>query len=233
MYHRISRTDSSTFLTVRESDLEAQFQYLQQHGYHAILLSDLVNYVHHNIPLPANPVLITFDDGYRDNFFIMYPLLQQYSMKASIFLVPALLYHEVLNPHDAQDVYLHVCDIRAMDPTLVEYGLHSFDHKNLKTTPLKEVDADISLSKALLQSMGISFQPCLAFPYGGYPKRGARSKQFFQVLRDNKIMLAFRIGNRLNPLPVRNHLLIQRLDVEKNCSIEKFDRMMRKGKSIF
>ena len=232
MYHRISRTDTSTFLTVRESDLETQFKYLREQGYTAILLSDLINHVHCKKPLPDKPVLITFDDGYRDNYTIMYPLLHQYGMKATIFLVPSLLYHEELNPQDGEDVYLHVSDIHGMDPKLVEFGLHSFDHRNLRDISLKEVDADISLTKALLQSMGVPFQPCLAFPYGGYPKRGKHSRQFFQVLRDNNIKLSFRIGNRLNTLPIRDHLLIQRLDVERNCSLVKFHKMMQKGKSI-
>lgn len=230
LYHRIARTATKNFLTVRESDLKEQFIYLQQMGYNSILLSDVVNYVYHNQPLPPNPVLITFDDGYKDNFTIMYPLLRDYGMKANIFLVPAFLYNEQINPGTGDNVYLKVEDIHSMDPKLVEFGMHSFDHRSYKTLPPKELDADISLSKAMLMSMGIQFQPCLAFPYGGYPKGNGRLCEFFEVLRNNNIRISFRIGNRLNALPLKNHLLIQRLDVEKHDTLTKFDKAMRKGK---
>ena len=233
MYHRISRTDIKNFLSVREADFKEQLIYLQHNGYTSILLSDVVNYVLHNTPLPPNPVLITFDDGYRDNYTIMYPLLKDYGIKANIFLVPAFLHHEQINPGDGDSVYLHLSDIQSMDPACVEYGLHSFDHKSYKNLSPKETDADISLSRAMLLSMGITFQPCLAFPYGSYPKENTRQSDFFEVLHKSKIAACFRIGNRLNALPLKNRLLIQRLDVEHNVSLAKFDRMMRKGKRLF
>jgi peptidoglycan/xylan/chitin deacetylase (PgdA/CDA1 family) len=163
----------------------------------------------------------------------MYPLLKDYGMKANIFLVPAFLYNEQINPGDGDSVYLQLNDIKSMDPQRVEFGLHSFDHRNYKTLAPKELDADISLSKAMLLSMGIPFQPCLAFPYGSYPSGHSRQTEFFQVLRNNRIAISFRIGNRINQLPLKNKMLIQRLDVERHDTLEKFDRVMRRGKSIF
>jgi peptidoglycan/xylan/chitin deacetylase (PgdA/CDA1 family) len=236
MYHKVSANGYSDYLTVPAQQLEAQFQYLQQEGYTPILLSDLVNYVRQAKPLPPKPVLITFDDGYRDNYTIMYPLLKKYGMKAGIFIVPTFLQTELHTYNEKQqgNAYLQLNDIMAMDRQLVEYGLHSYDHKNYKTLTPQQLDQDIARTRAMLFTLNIPFQPCLAFPYGAYPKRApVKQRLFFNTLVDNNIALAFRIGNRLNPLPLRNPLLIQRLDIRGDDPFSRFVHLIKKGKNRF
>src|SRR5689334_5404646 len=99
MYHKISGNGDSDGLTVPVNILEAQFNYLLKQGYSPLLFSDLLNYTRLRKPLPRRPVLITFDDGYRDNYTIMYPLLKKYGMKANIFLVPAFLQPQQVRDH--------------------------------------------------------------------------------------------------------------------------------------
>lgn len=224
MYHKVSADGTKDFLTVSSDDLREQFSYLQQNNYHAILLSDLVAYVLNKRELPTKPVLITFDDGYRDNWTVMYPLLKEYGMKAVIFLVASFI-----NTND----YLRVEDIHAMDPGIVEFGLHSYDHKSYKELSADEITNDINHTKELLRRLNINFQPCHAFTFGAYPKRNSLGKnKFFETLQRNDIALAFRIGNRLNPLPLRNPLLVQRLDIRGDTSFKKFVSLLRKGKGI-
>jgi len=81
MYHHVV-PDGTTCndMTVTESKLASDFQWLQDHGYEAILPSQLIS----DHPLPEKPILITFDDGYRSNYELAYPLLQQYGTKAAI-----------------------------------------------------------------------------------------------------------------------------------------------------
>jgi len=231
MYHKISADGYNDYLTVPAAALEAQFKYLVNENYSPISFSDLVKHVRCGKTLPAKPVLITFDDGYRDNYTVMYPLLKKYGMKANIFLVPSFLEQQGSAANGEEYLSLH--DIQAMDRQLVEYGLHSFDHKSYKMLSAAEIDMDIAKTKARLITMNIPFQPCLAFPYGAFPKRNpAKLAAFFNVLTENKVALAFRIGNRLNELPLENPLLIQRLDIRGNDPFEKFTSLLRRGKSI-
>jgi peptidoglycan/xylan/chitin deacetylase (PgdA/CDA1 family) len=232
MYHKISGNGYRDYLTVPANHLEAQFNYLLTQGYSPILFSDLVNYIRSGITLPVKPVLITFDDGYRDNYTIMYPMLKKYGMKANIFLVPAFLQPEHTRNNNSDNDYLKIGDIQAMDRQLVEFGLHSYDHKSYKTLTQAEINRDIIETKATLQTMNIPFQPCLAFPYGAFPKRNPiKLKRFYKTLSANEIELAFRIGNRLNKLPLRNPLLIQRLDIRGDEPFEKFVTLLRRGKN--
>lgn len=225
MYHKVSPNDECDYLTVTSSNLEEQFRFLKRQGYTSILLSDLVNHVTNREPLPEKPVLITFDDGYRDNYTVMYPLLLKHELKANIFLVPAFL---------QQDTYLQVSDLLAMDPNTIEYGLHSYDHKNYKQLSRQEIEKDIMQSREMLTRMKVPFQQCLAFPYGSFPKRNPfKLISFFNALAAKQITLAFRIGNRLNTLPLHQPLLIQRLDIRGNESFQQFEQKVQKGKKVF
>jgi peptidoglycan/xylan/chitin deacetylase (PgdA/CDA1 family) len=227
----VSGNGHHDYLTIPANRLEEQFDYLLKEGYSPILLSDLLNYTRSGASLPPKPVLITFDDGYRDNFTYMYPMLEKYGMKANIFLVPTFLQKEIPESNPA-DEYLQVGDIQAMNERFVEFGLHSYDHKSYKKLSPAEMSRDIAKSKAMLNQLQISFQPCLAFPYGAFPKRNPiKLHTFYKTLAVNQIELAFRIGNRLNNLPLNNPLLIQRLDIRGDESFEKFVTLLRKGKS--
>ncbi|WP_315817158.1 polysaccharide deacetylase family protein [Paraflavitalea speifideaquila] len=234
MYHKVCANGTADLLTVPANVLESQLHYLQQEGYQTILLSELVNHIRLGSPLPEKPVLITFDDGYRDNFTTAYPIFEKFGMKTNIFLVPAFLQEAVGKGTMGTSPYLWLEDIEAMDPGLVEYGLHSFDHKSYKTLPNKAVEADLHQCKTALSAMGIPFQPCLAFPYGAYPKKNAmKHLEFQKSLAACNIVAAFRIGNRLNALPLNNPLLIQRLDIQGGNNFKKFTRLLRKGKTLF
>ncbi len=232
MYHKVSGNGHHDYLTIPANRLEDQFDYLLKEGYSPILLSDLLNYIRVGASLPPKPVLITFDDGYRDNFTHLYPMLKKYGMKANIFLVPSFLQQEHIPENNLSGEYLHVRDIQAMNEQLVEFGLHSYDHKSYKKLSPAEIDQDIVKSKSMLNTLQIPFQPCLAFPYGAFPKRNPiKLHTFYKTLATNQIELAFRIGNRLNNLPLKNPLLIQRLDIRGDESFEKFVTLLRKGKS--
>lgn len=231
MYHKVSADGSKDDLTIPELMLERQLHYLKKEGYSTILLSQLVNYVLRQVPLPPRPVLLTFDDGYKDNYDLLYPLLQRYGLVANIFLVPA---HIANDRHTNTNTYLSLTDIVSIDPSVIEFGMHSFDHKNYAELSSLELEYDLGQCRTALEIMGIKFQSCVAFPYGAFPRRNRkRQAVFFKTLLRNKTVLAFRIGNRLNPLPIKNPLLIQRLDVKGNLHFEKFVKLLRNGKTPF
>jgi hypothetical protein len=66
---------------------EKDLKYLKENNYSTVTIRDLINYVDNGVPLPEKPVLITFDDGYYNNYLYAYPLLRQYNMKAVISVI--------------------------------------------------------------------------------------------------------------------------------------------------
>ena len=65
-YHQINDRDKNA-LTLSSREFADQMEYLASSGYHTITLEELANALEAGRPLPEKPVLLTFDDGYRDN----------------------------------------------------------------------------------------------------------------------------------------------------------------------
>ncbi|HEY4061919.1 MAG TPA: polysaccharide deacetylase family protein [Puia sp.] len=227
MYHSVSADGLRDGLTVDSEQLEEHFRYLQTNGYSTIGLSELVAFYDRGQPLPENPVLVTFDDGFLNNYEIAYPLAEKYKIKINFFLVPAFI---LIGNYKGQRC-LGPEEIKKMDPSLVEIGLHSFDHRNYADLTPVGVEQDLDRCLSAMDGMGILYQPCLAYPYGAYPRRkGHDQDQLFSTLEKNGIRLAFRIGNRLNRLPLRERFLVQRLDIRGDESMRTFRLSLAYGK---
>ncbi len=92
MYHYISASPSAQDrirygLSVPPEMFEAQLKLLADNGYTTISLRDLYNYLAIGTALPAKPIILTFDDGYVDNYTNAYPLLKKYGMTGTFFIL--------------------------------------------------------------------------------------------------------------------------------------------------
>ena len=95
-YHRIGYVDEArrnsyaTNISASPDMFDRQLRYVARH-FNVIDLATLHRWVVDEAPLPPRPLLITFDDGYRDNYEYAYPLLRRYGLPATIFLITAQL----------------------------------------------------------------------------------------------------------------------------------------------
>ena len=86
MYHSILKSKSGKYI-IHPDTFEDDLKYIQLKGYTSITMTDLINYVYNDSPLPDKPIIITFDDGYYNNLSYAVPLLHKYNMKAVISIV--------------------------------------------------------------------------------------------------------------------------------------------------
>lgn len=91
MYHSILKSKTNTFI-VSPEQLENDFKYIKEHGYTTITMTNLIEYVYNDLSLPEKPIIITFDDGYYNNFTYLAPLLRKYDMKAVVSIVRRIYY---------------------------------------------------------------------------------------------------------------------------------------------
>ena len=87
MYHHITKNHLLGDYVITPDELEGDLQYLKERQYHTVVMQDLIDYVYSGIPLPQNPVMITFDDGNLSNYAYALPLLEKYQMKAVVSIV--------------------------------------------------------------------------------------------------------------------------------------------------
>ena len=88
MYHNLTNDPSAvTSMTITGERFQEDMEYLEYNGYTPLLSADLINIRAGKESMPERPVMITFDDGYRSNYDIAYPILQKTGMKAVIALI--------------------------------------------------------------------------------------------------------------------------------------------------
>lgn len=88
MYHGLLKDpDMQNDYIISPKLFEQDLKYLKKHGYTSVFISDLIAFVEDGAPLPEKPVLITFDDGYYNNYLYAFPLLQKYQTKAVISII--------------------------------------------------------------------------------------------------------------------------------------------------
>lgn len=86
MYHHLSETTSDG-ATILVDTFRSHIQALSEAGVQAVSFDQLIDFVHYGGDLPENPVVITFDDGYRSNYEYAFPILKEYNMPATIFVI--------------------------------------------------------------------------------------------------------------------------------------------------
>lgn len=228
MYHRVGAAPDRA--TVTPEQLEVQITSLRARGHALVRLRDVIRHVTEGTPLPANPVLLTFDDGTADAHDVLLPLLRRLDAPAAVFVVPGFAGGSRVYD-GAERRFASAAELRALAAGGVEVGLHTFEHVDLSACRPEDVAADVARCTRWLEDAGVPFQPALAFPFGAYPRKDpARLAAFLAALRGAGIAVAFRIGNRVNALPVRSPLELQRTEVRGDDPGWAFAWKVRRGR---
>lgn len=157
-YHKIDNTFIS--LAVRPEDFEYQMKYLHDNGYHAISPDELYESLAGNGELPENPVLITFDDGYLDNYTNAYPILKKYGFKATIFVITSFL------GKDKQ--YINWDQAREMNANGIDIESHTVDHKSMTDLTDEQLRLELVESKKKAEEELGHPVDYMAYPTGTY-----------------------------------------------------------------
>lgn len=147
MYHHIRdyhnpKDKMGTQLSVSPQNFEEQMAYLALEKYNTISLQHLVNFLEKGEVLPEKPIILTFDDGYKDVFQNAYPILQKYHLKATFFVI--------VNKVDTGN-YLSWDDVKNMIQNGMEIGSHTLNHPNLTKVSSEKAKDEIFQSKAILE----------------------------------------------------------------------------------
>lgn len=230
MYHKVSEgvTDG---ITISTEKLKRQFEYIRRKGYQTLSFDDLSAAIRTGKPLPRRPLILTFDDAYRDFRENAYPLLKMFGFKASVF-IPVGYMGKTNTWDNGSDPILTVSEIRELANTgTIEFGIHSFLHRSYAQMDPAGMENDLELCIQTLGYHSIPFVRVLAYPYGSYPKRDpllrARMKDIF---RASRLQFALRIGNSINRWPLKDIYELKRIDIRGTDNFYTFKTKLLKGR---
>ena len=157
MYHSIS-TDPQNSLCVSEKDFNAQMEWLSSQNFHALTVDQLYNALATGASVPEKPILITFDDGYKDNYTAAWPILQKYGFVGTFFIITNAIVPSRIDWDQLKDLVKHGNSI----------GSHTVNHLDLRTMKDSQQESELANSKKILEEhLGVKVNS-FCYPSGKY-----------------------------------------------------------------
>lgn len=180
-------------------EFKEQLDYLQSEGYTTVTLLEYMKAKKGKFTMPEKPVVLTFDDGYDDNYQTLLPLLEERGMKAVVFMVT----NDIGRPG-----YLTWDQLRDMEKRGIELGSHTANHQPLTTLEPQMREDELRLSKLLMEWNGLKTVFSFSYPNGAY------DEELPELLRKNEYLAAVTGDAGLNNMQTDPYLL-QRVNIPR------------------
>lgn len=154
MYHAVSdNLWGIDELFVSPSNMDRQLAYLVDHGYDPIWFEDLTHLKDYD-----KPVLLTFDDGYDDNYTELFPLLKKYHVKATIFVIGGGIgFGHAMNREQIKEM---------SDSGLVSIQSHGYSHDYMDAMDEATLEFEMKKTKEILTKITGKVPYVLCYPSG-------------------------------------------------------------------
>ncbi len=166
MYHYVSELprdadDTRLDLTTTPQTFHEHLDYLVSHGYTPISLYQLDDALLIGTPLPDQPVVLTFDDGYADHYAVVFPLLRQFGFTATFFIITGMA-----DDHDPE--HLSWEQIRTMSEAGMDMESHTKTHPDLRGRSYDFLVYELLGSAQSLEAYTGKTPHMFAYPSGQY-----------------------------------------------------------------
>ena len=209
LYHHISEPNLSSRYFVSPADFAAQLEFLKREGYTPISLSRLVTALVEGAWLPAKPVVITFDDGYRDVYQNAFPVMQEYGFVGTIFVITEQI---------GIGGYLTAEQIANLVNAGWELGSHSRTHANLRQ-PGVLVGDEILNSRMELEAQFAASVATFSYPYG------LTSAAIRKLVEDSGYQAAVGLGGSSRHTKKTRYYL-SRIEIRNGYDLQKFEELL-------
>ena len=160
-YHMVTENphpDAKPYVVPPE-DFAEQLDYLAEEGYTTITPQDYARARKGKQQLPEKPIILSFDDGYEDNWRVVLPMLEERGMKAVFYMVTNSI---------GKPGYLTWDNLFDMERRGMEIGSHTANHLPLTTLSPEKQREELRLSKLMLEWKGMKTIYSFSYPNGSY-----------------------------------------------------------------
>lgn len=172
MYHRIAPPSGGALdrYCVDPGAFADQLAFLRDAGFHPVGWDALKVHLMYSLPLPGRPVILTFDDGYRDFGRFAFPVLERSGFTASVFVCPAHV--GGVNAWDAAHgeplALLDWRDIEDLARSGIGFGSHGLRHSPLTSLSAQDMAEELVRSRHMLEDRIAAPVDVLAYPHGDH-----------------------------------------------------------------
>jgi peptidoglycan/xylan/chitin deacetylase (PgdA/CDA1 family) len=163
MYHHIQDLEGASELvetwTVAPGNFDAQMNLVAQRGFHVISMAQLVGQLRDGKPLPSRPIVISFDDGWVEQYAVAFPTLKKYHLIGTFFVYTRPLDHAP---------YMSWAQLQEMSSAGMDIQAHTLTHPHLRELAPDEAMKEIAESKKILETRLGKPVVALAYPFGEY-----------------------------------------------------------------
>ena len=215
-YHHVSDDvdEEGWSYAVPVADFKEQLDYLQAQGYTTISMQDFMRAKKGKQELPDKPVILTFDDGYEDNYTVLLPMLEERGMKATVYMVTNSI---------GRKGYLSWNQLRDMQNRGIELGSHTANHQPLTSLERDKQAEEMKLSKLLMEWNGLKTIFTFSYPNGAY------DEGMPELLKENEYLTAVTGDGGLNTFKT-NPYLLQRTNIpHPRLGLTEFKLRLFKG----
>jgi peptidoglycan/xylan/chitin deacetylase (PgdA/CDA1 family) len=157
MYHSISTVPGNS-LCVPEKKFANQMAWLKKQNYHTLTMEEFYLAISGRAAVPRKPVLITFDDGYTDNYKTAWPILKQNGLRATFFIITGSVNSGSITWDQLKELAKQGNSIES----------HTVNHPNLPTLTYIQQENELAKSKQMLEErLGVNVIAA-CYPAGAY-----------------------------------------------------------------
>ncbi|MGW4024146.1 polysaccharide deacetylase family protein [Streptomyces sp. NPDC005009] len=225
MYHAVATDprEATRALSVSPEAFAEQMAVLADRGLTPVTTAGLAAHWRAGRPLPARPVLVTFDDGYEGVHRHALPVLAKHGFPATLFVSTGWL----RGPYDTGgglDTMLDWDQVRELAAAGVEIGGHSHSHPQLDRLDDRRLRSELILCKEIVSDQLGSVPASFAYPYG-YSSRRVR-----RAVRETGYAQALAVGNGL-ARRAQGPYALRRVTVRRSTSAAEFERLVE-GRAV-
>lgn len=204
-YHSIRPTEDNELILSPEK-LKEQLSFLKSEGYTSLTLSEFSSYILNNAPIPEKSFLITFDDGYMDNYDYAFPILKELNMKATIFCTTFKL---------DGSYYLSSEALKEMSNYGIDIQSHTVNHDDLSSLSYTDQIDTLKNSKSYLENLLNKEIYAIAYPFGNI------NEETLKATKEAGYTLGFITSTGLSK-PSNNPLQLKRIYVSSKYTLDVF-----------
>ena len=154
--------------SIKPETFDKQMAMFYKKGYRTISLTELVKIIKNKKNFPEKVFVITFDDGYENNYTNAFPVLKKYGFTATIFLNAGAIGKFWKYPRSVQpEQHLSASQIKEMSEYL-DFGSHTVNHPDLTKISENEILNELSESKKIIEKISKKTVVTFCYPFGSY-----------------------------------------------------------------